>query len=324
LSALVVGLSLALATSVGAGAATPGGDDCVPAEPQMGSAREALDQHNKDGGTRAQDHAIDELNHCIGDSKEKAKQALDDLNNMLSNLQMAQPGQQSDQGDEDASAELDELGNMIREQQQLRDRTFREGQDQRRRQNGQRQGQKPAPGDKNNFGDLQKNQQALRDRLKQLMDKLKQKGFGQPQQGQGDQQQNGGEPDPLGEAGGAMDEAQGSLGDRNADSAVDSQGRALEALRKGAQNLAQEMDKQMQMGQQQGNGPPRGPGRQRAQNDTDPLGRPLHGYQDGQKVPLEADVQRARRILEELRKRYGDTARSQLELDYIERLLKGY
>jgi hypothetical protein len=70
---------------------------------------------------------------------------------------------------------------------------------------------------------------------------------------------------------------------------------------------------------------PRGPGRPRAGNDIDPLGRPLHGpYDDGSKVPLEADVQRARRILEELRKRYGDTARSQLELDYIERLLKGY
>ena len=324
LSALFVGLSLSLATTVGAAAATPGGDDCVPAEPQMGSARESLDQHNKDGGTRAQDRAIDELGHCIGDSKEKAKRALDELNNMLSNLQMAQPGQQSEQGDEDASAELNELGDMIREQQQLRDRTFKEGQDQRRQRNGQQHGQRPQPGDKNNFGDLQKNQQALRDRLKQLMDKLKQKGFGQPQQGGGDQQQNGGEPDQLGEAGSAMDEAQGSLGDKNADSAVDSQGRALEALRKGAQNLAQQMDKQMQMGQGQGPGMRPGPRRSRAENDIDPLGRQRHGYEDGQKVPLEADVQRARRILEELRKRYSDTARSQLELDYIERLLKGY
>jgi hypothetical protein len=42
------------------------------------------------------------------------------------------------------------------------------------------------------------------------------------------------------------------------------------------------------------------------------------------KVPLEADVQRARRILEELRRRYGETMRPQLELDYLERLLKDY
>ena len=39
-------------------------------------------------------------------------------------------------------------------------------------------------------------------------------------------------------AGEAMSEAESSLGEGNADSAVDSQGRALDALRKGAQGLA--------------------------------------------------------------------------------------
>ena len=42
------------------------------------------------------------------------------------------------------------------------------------------------------------------------------------------------------------------------------------------------------------------------------------------KVPGEIDVQRARRILEELRKRLADPLRPQLELDYIERLLKDF
>ena len=57
------------------------------------------------------------------------------------------------------------------------------------------------------------------------------------------------------------------------------------------------------------------------------LGRPLHGrdYDDSSvKVPPEIDVQRARRIIEELRKRFGDMGRPQEELDYIERLLKDY
>ena len=66
----------------------------------------------------------------------------------------------------------------------------------------------------------------------------------------------------------------------------------------------------------------------RAQNDTDPLGRPLRGrdYDDDNtvKVPGEIDAQRARRILEELRKRFGESFRPQLELDYIERLLKDF
>jgi hypothetical protein len=42
------------------------------------------------------------------------------------------------------------------------------------------------------------------------------------------------------------------------------------------------------------------------------------------KIPGEIDVQRVRRILEELRRRLGDSARPQIELDYIERLLKDY
>ena len=42
------------------------------------------------------------------------------------------------------------------------------------------------------------------------------------------------------------------------------------------------------------------------------------------KVPQEIDVQRARRILEQLRKRIGETNRPQVELEYLERLLKDY
>ena len=73
------------------------------------------------------------------------------------------------------------------------------------------------------------------------------------------------------------------------------------------------------------------PGRgqqQRAGQDTDPLGRPLRGrdYDDDTnvKVPGEIDVQRARRILEELRRRFADPLRPQIELDYLERLLKDF
>ena len=130
----------------------------------------------------------------------------------------------------------------------------------------------------------------------------------------------------LGQADGAMGDAEGQLGQGNADGAVDAQGRALEALRRGAQNLAQ----QMQQGNGQGPGPghPGRTGQARANGETDPLGRPLRGKDYGDdvtvKVPGEIDVQRARRILEELRKRLADPARPQLELDYIERLLKDF
>ena len=90
-----------------------------------------------------------------------------------------------------------------------------------------------------------------------------------------------------------------------------------------------------QMGKARGRpGAPARPGRagfgqrQRADQATDPLGRPLRGrdYGDDQtvKIPGEIDVQRARRILEELRRRFGELSRPQLELDYIERRLKDY
>jgi uncharacterized protein (TIGR02302 family) len=257
--------------------------------------------------------------------KEAAKQLLEQLQEMLENLQMAQPGQY---GDSDMDQALNELGDVIRKQQQLRDRTFKQGQDSRRDRLRGKQG-----GDQS-MGDLQQDQQNLRDRLKQLQDQLAKRGLGQAPRGQkgdgGDQGEQGGEQsdggDALGEADSAMGDAGGRLGEGNADAAVDSQGRALEALRKGAQNLAEAM--QQGDGDGQGDGPGDRMGRQQGNgNQTDPLGRPLrsHEYDELSKmIPGEIDVQRVRRILEELRRRLADPSRSQTELDYIERLLKDY
>jgi hypothetical protein len=93
--------------------------------------------------------------------------------------------------------------------------------------------------------------------------------------------------------------------------------RALEPLRKGAQGLAQSM--QQQMGQGPGPGRTGRLGPPRAQQDTDPLGRPLRGREYGDdytvKVPGEIDVQRARRIIEELPATYGPVARLTYEQD---------
>ncbi|TMJ15024.1 MAG: TIGR02302 family protein [Alphaproteobacteria bacterium] len=263
--------------------------------------------------------------------KDAARQLLEQLQQMLENLQMAQPGQS---GDNDMEQALNELGDMIRKQQQLRDRTFKQGQDSRRDRSRGKQG-----GDQN-MGDLQQDQQGLRDRLKKLQEELARRGMTQGQQGQrgekgqrgeqGEQGQQGGDQgdgqDGLGEADTAMGDASGRLGEGNADAAVDSQGKALEALRKGAQSLAEAMQQGDGDGQ---DGPGSRVGRQQSGgNQTDPLGRPLHGREFGDdltvKIPGEIDVQRVRRILEELRRRLADPARPQIELDYIERLLKDY
>src|SRR5581483_4050641 len=106
--------------------------------------------------------------------KEGARQLLEQLQQMLENLQMAQPGQG---GDSDMEQALNELGDMIRKQQQLRDKTYKQGQDSRRdRQRGGKQGDQ-------SMGDLQQDQQGLRDRLRKLQDDLAKRGLGPGQRG---------------------------------------------------------------------------------------------------------------------------------------------
>jgi len=263
--------------------------------------------------------------------KDAAKQLLEQLQQMLENLQMAQPGQG---GDNEMEQALNELGDMIRKQQQLRDKTFKQGQDSRRDRMRGKQGDQ-------SMGDLQQDQQGLRDRLKKLQEELAKRGMGPGQRGekgqrgqqpgqqgqQGQQGDQGDGEDGLDQADSAMGDASGRLGEGNADGAVDSQGRALDALRKGAQSLAEAM--QQGDGDQPGDGPGSPRGRQQgAANSTDPLGRPMrhNEFNDDYsvKIPGEIDVQRVRRILEELRRRLADPSRPQIELDYIERLLKDY
>jgi uncharacterized protein (TIGR02302 family) len=260
--------------------------------------------------------------------KEAAKQLLEQLQEMLENMQMAQPGQS---GDGDMEQALNELGDMIRKQQQLRDKTFKQGQDSRRDRMRGKQGDQ-------SMDDLQQDQQSLRDRLQKLQQELAKRGMGQGQRGekgnrgqqgqQGDQADQGDGEDGLGQAESAMGDAGSRLGEGNAEGAVDSQGKALDALRKGAQSLADAMQQGEGEGQP-GDGPGNRAGRQQSGgHQSDPLGRPLHGREFGDdfsvKIPGEIDVQRVRRILEELRRRLADPQRPQIELDYIERLLKDY
>ena len=147
---------------------------------------------------------------------------------------------------------------------------------------------------------LQQQQQALRDQLQQMQKELEGMGM-QPSEG-------------FGEAGEAMGDAEGNLGGGQPGDALGDQGRALQALREGAQDM---MNQMMQaMGQQQpGNGQQPGPYGQgnSGPDDRDPLGRPRasNGPDFGNrvKVPDEIDIQRAREILDAIRKRLGDRCR---------------
>ena len=254
-------------------------------------------------------------------ARDAARRMLDEMQAMLENLsrnRQAQSGQNSEM-----DSALDELGRMIQEQQRLRDRTYREGRESRneRRNRGPEQGRSDR--EQRAFGDLQRNQQNLRQQLERMLEQLRR----QQQQG-GDQGQEGeGQGDEAGEALGraerAMRDAEGSLGDGDSNNAIDGQGRALQNLRRGAQSMA----KQMQGGQGDGPGEPGGPQAEAAER-TDPLGRPVRSREYGDdftvRVPDEIDAQRARRVLEELRRRFGESMRPRFELDYIERLLRDF
>ena len=139
--------------------------------------------------------------------KDAAKQLLEQLQQMLENLQMAQPGQG---GDDEMEQALNELGDMIRKQQQLRDKTYKQGQDSRRDRQRGKQGDQ-------SMGDLQQDQQGLRDRLKKLQEELAKRGMGPGQRGQQGQQGQRGEQGQQGQQGQGGDQGDGEDGLDQAD-----------------------------------------------------------------------------------------------------------
>ena len=125
-----------------------------------------------------------------------------------------------------------------------------------------------------------------------------------------------------------MRDATEALGENAPGQAVGPQGDALSQMQQGAESLNEAL-REMANGQGQEN-----PNGQSAEEDDfesedgDPLNRRRTGYgfndNNDVEIPTESDIQRARRIFDELRERSGDRSRPSLELDYIERLLKRF
>ncbi len=122
-------------------------------------------------------------------------------------------------------------------------------------------------------------------------------------------------PEPLRNAGEAMDGASQDLRRPDFDQALDRQGSALDRLRAGADAMANELLERQ--GRRQGSG---------GVAQRDPLGRgPGTGANTGTlSLPDTTGLQRAREVLEELRRRSGERTRPRLELDYYERLLRQF
>jgi uncharacterized protein (TIGR02302 family) len=274
-------------------------------------------------------------------NRDAAQQMLSDLQRLMNNLQTARPqrGQQQQENSQ-LTQQMDKLGQILRDQQKLMDQTFRldqqlrdrmqrgdpnmddmmPGQDGQPQEQGQQdqqnqQGQQQ-PGD-------QMTAEQLREALKQL--RAQQDALGKQlqelQKSLGDMGMKPGEG--FGQAQREMEGAGRDLGQGNGSSALEGQGRALEALRQGARDMMSQM-MQAQQGQQgqQGQNGQLGQGNQ---NGRDPLGRARDtGTQDlgnDVKIPDEIDVQRAREILDAIREKLGNNPPQAIERQYLERLL---
>lgn len=286
-------------------------------------------------------------------SREQAQQLLSEMQDLMERLQSGRQDQAQQQKNQEMMKMMEELGNMVGDQQKLMDDTYGERREQGNQDGRGGQKQKPPPGMKGMGGDGQEGEMGAppgqSDQAQRGRGQRGQQG-GQGQQGQGDQlgqgeggqrglddlaqrqrdlkerlgqlqkqmREKGGTPSQqLQDAEGAMQSAQEALEQGDLSEANEQQSRALDQMRQGAQDMAQEMMRNMPQRYGQSGDTPR-----------DPLGRPqrTQGPDLGTsvKVPDQIDVQRAREILEELRRRLGEATRAPVELDYLERLLRRF
>lgn len=308
-----------------------------------------LNQPNQNQqANNAQEMEVQDLNDFLDQiedmarsgNRDQAQQMLDQLQNMMNNMQASRNQGQQDGEPSPMEQQLEQLGDILRQQQELMDETFGLQQEQRRQRQQQmdnqrsQNNQQQQPNQPNQNGEqqpmtaqeladalerLRQQQDALGEQLQDLQDQMAREGM-QPNEG-------------LGEAGDAMGQATGELGRGQTENAGEQQGRALQALRDGAQQMLNEMQEQMQagQGQQQGEGAQQfgqqqGPGQS---GGRDPLGRMQQGQREGMfgQNPNAAfgdgkNVQRARDILDIIRKRLGENFRLELEKQYLERLLQ--
>ena len=276
----------------------------------------------------------------------EAEEALRQLQEMMENMRVTE-GQQGQGGQSPGEQAMEGLGETLREQQGLSDQAFRDLQEQfnpnagagenqgnegrnggegrgqsHEGQNGQgdgsgdqqqSEGNSEGPGGPDPRGEqgLAERQQALRDELRRQQGQLPGAGTEAGEAAR----------DALDRAGRAMDEAEQALRNRDLAEAIDNQSQAMDALRDGMRSLGEMMAEQQQ-NQQPGQGAQDSD--RRAQN-RDPLGREQgsNGADSGD-GPLALGPDngaRARQLLDEIRRRSGETARPEVEREYLKRLL---
>ena len=267
----------------------------------------------------------------------EAQQALEQLRQMMENMQVTEgQGQgQGEGGQSQGQQSLDGLADTLRDQQGLSDDAFRDLQKQTNPQSppgvgsGQPQLGAPPQGDQSQGGLPQGEQpqanpdgaaQTLAERQRDLRRELqRQRQALPPEQGGSDQATR----EALERADEAMQGAEDALRSNDLAEAINQQSKALDALRNGLEALGEAVSEAnpnssedgQQSGQQTGQG-------------SDPLGRQrgTSGESEiGDTMLNGEDVyRRARDLLDEIRRRSGEGERSDIERDYLERLLERF
>ena len=229
-------------------------------------------------------------------AREAAQNLLSELQQILENLRANPMLAQPEDGSNEAVEMMQAMENLIRRQQELLDRTFEESQ-QPSGEDGSR-----------DLGEQATEQEELRMDLGELMRRLA--------------EMTGDIPENLGNAEQEMRGAHGALTQGDAETAADAQVRVLDELQQGARQMRSQLRDQLVRR------PGGGPMDMMQGENRDPFGR-----EEGSgaiidtsdvAIPEEADLQRSREILDELRRRGADRSRPEQELDYIDRLLRRF
>jgi uncharacterized protein (TIGR02302 family) len=275
----------------------------------------------------------------------EAMEALEQLREMLENMQVTEGGQQMSPGQQ----AMEDLADTLRDQQTLNDEAFNELQRQFNPDGGEQQQQQPnpqgqqRPGQSGRQGQQQPGQQQqgqgqqgeqqnpqsgqngpgmLQDRLAERQRALRQELQQQQQNLPGDGTEAGDRArDSLNRAQDAMEGAEDALRDGDLPRAIERQGEAMNALREGMRDLGDAMAQQGSSDQGD---------RDTAQDSgsdaqRDPLGRSIGSSgrlgSDDEMVQGTDVYRRAQELLDEIRRRSGESDRPEAERDYLERLL---
>ncbi len=278
-------------------------------------------------------------------ASDQARQLLADITNLLESLEFQQgsgsgegfpgmPGEDGEGENEDVPQEeremtetMRELSELLRQQRELNDETLAQQRGERG-EPGQDGDQPQAGGEEGEFGtggapdrpdwmqggDLAERQQELGDLVEELARRNGEAGGGEEGEGGG----IGGllDEDQLRAIERAQRRAGQALNDGNELRALRNQEQATRQLRDLAEELADELDEARQA--RLGEGAPPDP-----TATSDPFGNSSTGGADDNNsvnIPDQGERQRAMDILDELRRRYGDTP-DEDEREYLERLL---